>query len=238
VPENNEASPSESSPNSEAVELVVVEQKPAEDPLAWLTEPERYAYDQFQAKRDPRGLPGTFPLAVSVQLELFELYLAGRSLGEIRALNPKWSLGQIVHAAVERQWNVHRNIYLDQLFARARDRSKQVVAEAAEFLGDQLTAAHKKHGEALRRYIQTGNDEELGAFAVGSPRQYREALELYLKSIGADGTKKVTGTVEHVHTGSVTSALPVVPPSKGEPSKALAGFAAAERERQRKEKLR
>lgn len=230
--EKNETSPNESLP-SNVVDLVVVE-APAPDPLAWLTEPERYALDRFQTRRDIRGESGTFALATSVRLQLFELYLAGRNFGEIRALNPQWGLGQIVHAGVEGRWNEHKAIYLDELFTRARDRAKQVVSEAAEFIGDSLTAAHKQHGSALRRFIQTGDAGELGAFAIGSPHQYKDALELFLKATGQDNVKRVSGSVEVNHTGTVQT-LPAVAP-KTTPKGTLAAFAAGERERQAKEK--
>ncbi len=228
--EKNEPNSNESPPNSE---LVVVEIA-APDPLAWLTEPERYALDRFQARRDIRGESGTFALATSVQLQLFELYLAGRTFSEIRALNTQWGLGQIVHAGVMGRWNEHRAVYLDDLFTRARDRARQVVSEAAEFIGDSLTAAHKQHGAAMRRYIQTGDPDELGAFAIASPHQYKEQLEMFLKATGQDNVKRVSGSVEVNHT--VQQTLPPAAPTKTNPKASLARFAAAERERQIKDK--
>ncbi len=228
--EKNEPSPNESPPSND---LVVVE-APAYDPLSWLTEPERFALDRFQARRDIRGESGTFALATSVQLQLFELYLAGRTFAEIRALNTQWGLGQIVHAGVMGRWNEHRAIYLDELFTRARDRARQVVSEAAEFIGDSLTAAHKQHGAAIRRYIQTGDADELGAFAIASPHQYKDQLEMFLKATGQDNVKRVSGSVEVNHTGTVQT-LPAAAP-KTDPKGSLARFAAAERDRQAKVK--
>ena len=180
--------------NEENVNLTKVEDK-----LAWLSESERYALEYFQ-KSYQKGGASTYSIAPSVQAQLFGLYLNGRSLGEIRQLNhPSFSLGQIVDAAVQGDWYNQKLEYQSGLLQQARTRLEQIGCESVAFLADSLAAAHKLHGAALQKFLQTGNPADLGAFGVTSIRQYKEVAELILKMTGQDKTStlNVKGEVKH-----------------------------------------
>jgi hypothetical protein len=197
--------PSELTKSEPSVSLA----KRENDPQAWLTPSEKYALTYFKESFQ-KGGASTYAIAPSVQAQLFTLYLNGRSLNEIRQLNhPAFSLGQIVHAAVEGDWYNQKAEYQSGLMLAARERLQQVGCESVKFLADSISAAHKQHGEALQKYLQSGNPADLGAFGIGSIRQYKEVLELLLKATGQDKTSttnlNVQGEVLHTATESTTS---------------------------------
>lgn len=194
-----------------------------DDPLAWLDEPERHAYAYFMANRNKRGQAATFPLAPGVSAGLFELYLNGRSLHEIHSQFTQYGLGQIVHAAVEGGWNDQRSTYLAGLMDRAKGRALQSAAESVEFIADAMAAAHKKHGAALRAYLVSGNPNDLGAFGIGSLKQYKDLVEILMKVTGQDGRRSVGGTVKHEH---VVRTIPTAPPSPVPAAAAVAALGA------------
>lgn len=182
------------------------------DELAWLLPAERYAYDTFLQNRK---LPGSryAPISTGTAMALFQLFLNGRSLREIYDLNQHFSFGQVVHAAVDGRWADHRKVYLDTLFANQTLRAQQVAAEGAEFTGDIMAAAHKLHGAAVRKFLQSGDVADLGAMGIGSLAQYQKVAELHQKLTGQDKvqTQKVSGTVKHKHEHSVRM-IPTAPP--------------------------
>jgi hypothetical protein len=188
-------------------------QKSESDPEAWLTPAEKYALTYFKESFQ-KGGASTYAIAPSVQAQLFTLYLNGRSLSEIRQLNhPSFSLGQIVHAAIEGDWYHQKAEYQSTLMKDARERLQQVGCESVKFLADSLSAAHKQHGEALAKYLQSGNVADLGAFGIGGIRQYKEVLEMLLKATGQDKTSttnlNVKGEVLHTATESTTTSAGV-----------------------------
>lgn len=192
------------------------------DPLAWLTQPEREAYDYFVAHRDTRAVPSSFALSPDVQVALFTLYLNGRSLGEIRQqTHPSYGMGQIVHAAVTGDWETRKRQYLADLLTRSQERATQVSSEAINFVADSMSAAHILHGEALRKFMVTKDIKDLGAFGIGSLKQYRDLVELLLKLSGQEGTikAKVSGTVRHEH---LHRSIPTAPPPPAIPGAAVA----------------
>jgi hypothetical protein len=198
--------------SNEVINAEIVESKSRElsvkevdDKLAWLSESELYALEYFR-KTYQKGGANTFPLAPSLQEQLFRLYLNGKSLSEIRALNKHLMFGQIVDAAVAGDWNHQRQEYLSTIAERSRIRLQQIACESLDFLADQMSAAHKQHGEAAQRYLQTGNPDDLGSFGIGSLRQYKEAAELLLKLTGQDknSTVNVTGQINHIASSEVS----------------------------------
>jgi hypothetical protein len=181
---------------SESTDLERLEE--VEDKLAWLSESERYALDYFRATYQKNG-SRTFPLAQTLQEQLFSLYLNGKSLSEIRALNPQLMLGQIVDAAITGDWHQLRQDYLNEIQNRASVRLKQIACESVDFLADQMATAHKLQGDALKRYLQTGNPADLGGYGVGSIKQYKDVAELILKMTGQDKTStlNIKGEISH-----------------------------------------
>lgn len=205
----------------------------APDPLAWLTAAERYAYDTWEASvaqtqgRALRGRSDLAELAPAVQVELFNLYLAGRSLAEIREANKQWSMGQVVSAAIKGAWNVRRDDYLSGLLDVAKQRATQVQAESIKFIADTLAANNILHGAAVEKFLQTHDPRDLGAFGVGSIKQYGDLVAQLMKLTGQEGNRRVTGAIEHT-----VNVIPNVPPKlpEGVASGTLAALAEEKRQ--------
>jgi hypothetical protein len=179
----------------------------------WLTPAELFAYNQFLLKYCKNG-SNTFPIASGTKEGLFALFLNGKTIAEIRKLNPQFALGQIVNAAIEDNWYQTKEVYLETMVQRAKIRAIQATAEGLEFAADLVAALRKQHGDHIARFLQTGDINDLGAATSTTViRQLKELTELLSKLTGADQNKRVTiqGTVEH--SGEIRTATVIQPVS-------------------------
>lgn len=156
-----------------------------------LSAEELTAYKSWVDRHDP-------PVAVVTQLKFFELYLNGNSCLAIQKLNNNWHLGAIVSCAVQGQWEIKRQEHIASLLDGARQRIQQVTLESVNFLADVLAAANKQHGLKLKKFLQSGNEQDLGDLSINSLKQYREAVEMLMKMTGQDSKK--TAEITHHHT--------------------------------------
>ncbi len=142
---------------------------------------------------------------------MFHLFLQGRCLRDIFDLNyPKFSFGQVVHAAVEGKWADRRADHLNNIFGGAVIRAQQTTVESAQFVSDFLAATHMRFGNEILKYLQSGKEED---FPVGfSLKQYKEALELHLKVTGQDKPKGGSDVPPPAPQAPTNNAAPVVVP--------------------------
>lgn len=160
-----------------------------------LTDEEVFAYNYWLESKKPS-------LAPSLNLKLFELYLNGSSCAEIQKLNPALDLGTIVSARLQGLWDHRRDEYLDSLLENTSLRVKQATLESAVLICDMLAAANKLHGQKLRKFLQTGDERELGALGIDSLRDFKQAVEIMQKLSGQERQQQVnvSGTVQHTAT--------------------------------------
>jgi len=160
-----------------------------------LSEKELKAYEYFVASEEAEISPTT-------QAQLFELFLNGKSCQEIHKMNPGFQLGQIVSSRINGQWDELRKEYQDGLLKNVKDRAQQAQLETVVLLSDMLAAASKIHGKRLKKFIQTGDEKDLGGLRIESIRTLKDVLEMLLKATGQTETRKVQGLieVEHHHT--------------------------------------
>jgi hypothetical protein len=140
---------------------------------------------------------GKPPLAISTQAQFFELFLNGATCDEIFRLNHNFPFGAIVRARLEGKWDEKRDQALTNMLDTVRDRVQQTQVAAIMFNADMLAAAHKMFGDRFKKYIQTGDVNELGTLQIVSLKQYKEAIGLFLQLTGQDNNKKVSGEVVH-----------------------------------------
>ena len=152
---------------------------------------------ELQAYRTWRQM-GQPKLSPDNQAKFFSLFLKGETIEEIVRLNRGYSLGQIVEARVDGDWDARRERYLQDLLDNTRSLVQQTALESIRFVADQLAVAHKRHGEAARRYIQTGDETHLTGFTVESLKDYKSAVETFQKLTGQDNKQQVQ------HSGHVT----------------------------------
>jgi hypothetical protein len=139
-------------------------------------------------------------LAPSLNAKLFQLFLQGKGTEEIRRLNPQLSLGQIVAARVEGEWDARRKEHLDDLLNETSTRVKQVTMETADFVCDLLAVANREHGDKLRRYLQTGDAKELNGLRVESFSDLKNAIAALQALTGQDKQKKLSISGEIIHS--------------------------------------
>jgi hypothetical protein len=169
------------------------------------------------------------PLAPSLQAELFDAYLSGMSCEDLAKNNKGLRLGAIVRACEEGQWYEKRQEYVTRLLAGVRERAQQATASSVSFLAQALAMMEKKYGTKIARFLQTGDEADLGDLKDWGLHQYKQLMELFLKVTGQDGTKRVhigvQGSVSHSgkvqHEGKVEmSPMPASPVNAGPPSPA------------------
>jgi hypothetical protein len=165
-------------------EIIVVETTVKERALKLLPEEEKQVLEDFRKS----GKPGLAPTTSSA---FFELYLNGNSVYEIQKMNKVFDLGAIIDAKVKYGWDEMKDRYVGELQAKAMARLVQVQSESVGFLADVLAAAHKKHGTALKRYLQTGDTRDLEGFDINNITSYSKSIEALLKITGQDNKKKV-----------------------------------------------
>lgn len=156
-----------------------------------ITPREQYAFDQFKKSDLPK-------LSPSLSAKLFELFLNGKTCEEIRKLNPQYTLGQIVAARIEGDWDGQRVEYERTLLAGVRRRAAQAQLETITLVADMLAAAKRVFGDKIARYFQTGDEAELGDLKIRNIKDLQALTEMLLKVTGQD-TKKVQGEVHHHH---------------------------------------
>jgi hypothetical protein len=164
------------------------------DAKSSLNPKELAAYDTYVASGKPA-------LSLSMSLQLYELFLNGKSCEEIARLNPHFTLGMIVRARVEGLWDARKAAHVSELYGNVRDRVQQVQLEAVRFTTDMISAAHKQFSDKIQRYLMTGDERELGDLQIRNLRDYKSSLELLLKITGQDKEQKITGQVVHKHEG-------------------------------------
>lgn len=171
-----------------------LEESPKDRAIKLLPDDERNIWNGFKES----GKPG---LAPTVCAAFFELFLNGSTVYEIQKLNKAFDIGAIIDAKIRFGWEEQKIRYTQELQGRAVNRLLQVQSESVQFLADAMAATHKKHGSALKKYLQSGNEQDLDGFDLGSITTYSRAIEALLKVTGQDQKKKVT--VDGVITNNV-----------------------------------
>ena len=162
-----------------------------------LSRKEQAALDHYKRSDGRKISPQT-------EAQFFQLFLRGKSCEEIHRLNPGFHLGAIVTARLESGWDEKLSEYRDSLMNSVSNRVKQVELEAIDFVGDVLSATHKMHGDRIKRYMQTGDEAELGDLAINSMQGYKTAIELLMKLTGQDKESRVQHNVQHtIETNTV-----------------------------------
>jgi hypothetical protein len=188
-----------------------------EQKLARLTSRELAAYDAYSRLNQP-------PMAPSTQMAFFQLFLSGISCEEIVRINPSgFSLGAIVRARIENNWDEKRLEHQRNLVDKVRGNVQQTILETVEQLTLEMKVYNKLKRDKLLKYLQTGDEKHLEGLSIGSTKALKDVAEALLKLTGQDGEKKtmVGGSIEHRHVvesapQTVIPALPVGKPISAE----------------------
>jgi len=133
--------------------------------------------------------------------QLFVLYCQGYDAAAIAAQNPNYgakALGMIARARLEYDWDEEKRRYLQGLMAKVRETVEKSTMEGVQFASDGMAVFHRLAGTKFRKYLQTGNPEDLGEFADMTFRQYRDFVGL-LQTLTGQGQEKHKLEGEIVH---------------------------------------
>lgn len=142
-------------------------------------------YEETVLSQDPART-----LAASTASKFFQLFLNGYSPREIQALNPSFPLGMIIHARVKFRWDEERDKHIKEMLERVREKVMCTQLESMHFLTDVLSAMHKLYGNKVKKFLQTGNEEDLKGAELGVLFNYTKAFDLVAKLTGNDKDRK------------------------------------------------
>lgn len=178
-----------------------------------LTERELREYQIYMRLGQP-------PMAKSTQAQFFALFLNGDNCEGIVRLNPNgFSLGAVVRARIENDWDMKRREHQANLLQKSREKVQQIVLETVERVSNELAASNKLINDRAKKFLQTGDPAELAGTGIGSQKHLKDSVELLQKLTGQDVKKQQTqvdGFVEHrhVHEQATPTDLPVLPAGK------------------------
>lgn len=108
---------------------------------------------------------------------MFGLFLQGYSTEEILRLNPNYGsigLGLIVRARIEHEWDRLRDEYIGDLMLTVRQTVEKATLESIQFAADGMAVYRKLVGDRFKRFLQTGNPEDLGDLKDMSFKTYKD----------------------------------------------------------------
>lgn len=176
---------------------------------------------------------GQPPMAASTQAKFFQLFLNGQSCEEIVRLNPGgFSLGAIVRARIENNWDALLQEHRQELMYKIKERVQQTTLETLDRLCLELAASNKLNGDKVKRFLQTGDATELEGTQVGTTKHMKElvqALANLLESSGPPKKPSVPGSQVNVNINNGPpqktiegTALPIVTAGKPLPASTAA----------------
>lgn len=176
---------------------------------------------------------GKHQLAPDTAAKMFELYLSGSDCKEIHRLNKPYPYEAILWARIKYGWDEKRDEYASELTKQVQQKVIKASLETTALLTDILAVANKKHGDRLKKYLQTGDEEELGnVMQVDTLSALIRAVEGLQKITGQDKVQKIDKK-ETVNVNVSVSGGDLTPKTS---AAILAAIAEEKRERSRNEK--
>lgn len=157
-----------------------------DDPIVKRPEPEDVLNDRERIALIAYRRGPAMRLSAETQIKLYSLFLSGHSCSEIQELNKAFSLGQILVARMEGEWDRRRKEHLDSLFENVRSRVQQTTLESVSFIADQIAAVHKMHGDKAKKYLVSGDPKDFDDFGAGDIKGYKVLIEALQKITGTE----------------------------------------------------
>ena len=109
----------------------------------------------------------------------------------------------IVAARINHNWDDRKAQHVAELFDSVKTRVEQVQLESIHFVSSLLSATHKKYGDKIKKFLQTGVEADLDDLKLNNLKTYQESIELLLSLTGQGAkNKKVSGEVVHKHVNA------------------------------------
>jgi len=149
-------------------------------------------------------------LSPKTSADFFELYLAGSSCEDIAKLNPAFGLGIIVKARVDYDWDSKKEEYITALFTNIKEKIQKNQLESIEFNILAGTVFQKLWSTKFKKFLQTGDEKELGDLKGMSFKVYKDISENIMKLTGQDKKQQVVSG-EVIHKVEVPANKPLSP---------------------------
>ncbi len=116
------------------------------------------SHEQVMDEYIASGLPGIGRVTEADVFQWFNLYLAGRSYGDI-ASQCKTQLCLVLYVANKHQWYEKKTKHYENLMEKVNDKLSTIKGESVSFLVDMMTFTHRFYGQDVSEYLKT-NDKE------------------------------------------------------------------------------
>ena len=134
---------------------------------------------------------GGLPISPNTASGLYELFLNGSSTMDIWKMNKNIPYGAIVDAKIRFNWDEQKDLYGLELHSKIRDKVIKAQLEMTSLVTDMLSAANRKHGEKIKKFLQTGDEKHLeGALSIDSIMGMQKTIESLMKITGQDKQSK------------------------------------------------
>lgn len=174
---------------------------------------------------------GKHALSSDTCLKFFELFLSGTDCSEIHRLNKAFPYEAILWARIKYNWDTARDLNLFRLQQATQNKVMKAQLEATSLMSDMIAAANRRYGDKLKRYLQTGDEDEIkGVMGVESIQGLLRVMEGLLKATGQDRISKTIHESRHHHTvvNSPLQASLASPAQTGDKKQTISSEAAAQ----------
>lgn len=148
-------------------------------------------------------------------MELFTFFLHGYSCEDISRMHRGISIGQILCARVNGNWDIRKEEHLNNLLGTVKSKVQQTVLESVDSLTKQLNVTHRMLDAAIKKYEQTGDEGELRKFGLFNVKGYATALKSLLQMTGQETAQQiqVTHTIDEKNEKTIDSVAtrPIIP---------------------------
>jgi hypothetical protein len=150
--------------------------------------------DEIQALHDFNTRPDMSSLVLSKAETLYPLFLRHRTCAEITRLNKGISLGQVVDARIQHNWDERRAASVDAALDHAHMTVRLSQAEMAGVIADLLSVQKDLWKTQIDRYLQNKDPAELAGLPIGGVRNVKDLMAI-LQDLTTPGNKAGAVTV-------------------------------------------
>lgn len=129
-------------------------------------------------------LSGGKPAPASVSSAFFELFYNGCSPEDIHELNPSFDTQAIQWLRIAHKWDETVSLTVLRNNSLIIGKIHKAQTDAAMLMTDMIAVSVKQHQTKLRKYLQTGNPEELrDAMILDNPERFSKMVESLIKLV-------------------------------------------------------
>lgn len=139
--------------------------------------------------------------------------MQGYSTEEILRLNPNFGalgLGLIVRARIEHDWDLQREKYVAELMGTVRQTVEKATLETIQLAVDGIAVYRKLVGDKFKRYLQSGDVDDLGDMKDMSFKQFKDMVSI-MKELTSNSGAAPTTVIHRVQSDSDVVDAQVVP---------------------------